>query len=260
MHGLWLLLLLAECAADQAHSAGANEVGAATAAWSEVLEKYVDGAGRVNFAALDADRHELDRYVAWIGATGPANRPALFPTRAHVLAYHLNAYNALAMAKVLAAGMPDDLTGWRKFRFFLLGRIRVGGDTWSLYSYENQVIRSLGEPRIHFALNCMVVGCPRLPQTPFVAEDIEQQLDRAAREFLNDPRNVRIDRMTHTVRLSAIMDFYTEDFLRAANSLTAYVNRYRNAYEQVPENYEINFMPYDWTVNRQGRAQERAKR
>ena len=43
----------------------------------------------------------------------------------------------------------------------------------SLYTFENEVIRPLGEPRVHFALNCLVRGCPRLPPTPFVAERLD---------------------------------------------------------------------------------------
>ena len=50
------------------------------------------------------------------------------------------------------------------------------------------------------------------------------------------------------LHLSQILEFYPEDFLAAAPSLQAYVNRYRTV--AVPADAAIEFIPYDWTVNR----------
>src|SRR5260370_42292236 len=44
------------------------------------------------------------------------------------------------------------------------------------------------------------------------------------------------------VWLSAIFDFYTEDFLAHAPSLVAYVNRYRAA--QIPSHFNVHFLAY----------------
>ena len=52
-----------------------------------------------------------------------------------------------------------------------------------------------------------------------------------------------------TLKLSAIFEFNREDFLEKAPSLAVYVNRYRQ--QQIVENYAVEFIPYDWTVNRQ---------
>ena len=49
------------------------------------------------------------------------------------------------------------------------------------------------------------------------------------------------------MELSAILDWYREDFLAVAPSLVAWLNRYRD--EPVPEDYEVGFLPYDWTLN-----------
>jgi hypothetical protein len=95
----------------------------------------------------------------------------------------------------------------------------------------------------------MSVSCPRLPREPFLPERLEEQLAREARSFFNDSRNVQIDSAKHVLRLSEILQFYTADFLAVAPSLASYVNRYREAL--VPENYEVEFIPYDWTINRQ---------
>ncbi len=219
------------------------------ASWARVLEHFVDDQGRVNFAALTEQREDLDRYVAWVYDNGPATQPQQYPTPQHVLAYHLNAYNALAMFNVIEAGIPETNAGFNKVGFFFLRKLRVAGQEMSLYDYENELIRKLGDPRVHFALNCMSVSCPRLPREPFAAQTLEAQLDREARYFFSEPRNFSVDEAAHTVFLSEIMDFYPDDFLAKAPSLLAYANRYRAA--PAPDSYQVRFRPYDWAINRQ---------
>ena len=218
-------------------------------AWARVLEKFVDTEGRVNFVALANDHADLDRMVAYIYDYAPNNQPQLFKNAAEVLAFHINAYNALAMHKVIATGIPETNAGFRKVGFFYLGKVQVGGDPISLYDYENKVIRALGDARIHAALNCMSVSCPRLPREVFTGEKLEAQLDREAKLFFNEVRNVAVDEATKTIKVSEILKFYTEDFLAKAPSLSAYINRYRDV--KVPGGYRVIFFDYDWTINRQ---------
>ena len=218
-------------------------------AWARVLERFVDARGRVNFERLGDDRADLDRYVAWVYASGPNSRPELFPTRDRKLAYHINAYNALAMWNILQAGSPERLGGFGRFSFFWRDRVSIGGKRMSLYSYENDVIRAFDEPRIHFALNCMTLGCPRLPREPFYPERLHAQLAREAREFFAEDRNLRIDHEQRTVYVSQILDWFSEDFLIHTPSLIAYINRYTR--QRVPVDYSLDFIAYDWTVARQ---------
>jgi len=245
------------------HLAGASEPGRAPAAdamsvrqwedlWSGVLSRHVDAAGHIDFSALAKDSADLDRVVGFVAKVDPTTRPERFPDRSSRLAYYINAYNALAMHGVLQEGVPQSLGGWTKFRFFYLKEFAVGGKSMSLYSLENRVIRPLGEERVHFALNCMVVSCPRLPRTAFDATDLERRLDAAARAFIEEERNVKADPATREVWLSAIFDFYTDDFLARAPSPIDYVNRYRA--EPIPADFRIRFFDYDWTVNDRGRV------
>lgn len=230
-------------------------VGAASAgpppyeAWAETLERFVDSEGRVDFRSLATQRATLDRFVAWVYDHGPATRPQEFPTPAHVLAFHLNAYNALAMHQVIEFGVPESLAGLAKVRFFALAKVAVAGVPISLYDYENKVIRTLGDERVHVALNCMSVGCPRLPRTPFLADTLDQALQRESHLFFNDPRHVAVDHARRVTRLSEILAFFPEDFLAKAPTLIDYVNRYRS--DKIDPAYRVEFIPYDWTINRQ---------
>jgi len=240
--------LLAGCAqlVPAPERAPETDRAAAESAWARVLERRVDERGRVDFAGLERDRADLDRFVSWVYAVGPNNRPELFGTRAEVLAYHINVYNALAMYNVLAAGVPRSISEYGIVRFFWLRQVKIGGEPMSLYRYETDVIRPLGEERVHFALNCMAVHCPRLPRAPFRAATLEADFEREARQFLNEARNVQVEPPRRVVRLSEIFGFFPEDFLAKAPSLIAYVNRYRA--QPLPSDYAVEFIPYDWSV------------
>ncbi len=216
------------------------------------LTRFVDEQGRPDFDGVAANRNELDEFVAYVARVSPATSPELFPRRADVLAYHLNAYNALAMKGVIDEGVTDGFSNFFKRQtFFRVRKVMVGGRSMSLSTYEDDVIRPLGEPRVHFGLNCMVRSCPRLPQSAFNADELEAQLQGAAREFVNDPRNVRVDAAARELWLSSIFDFYTDDFAPDGKreSLIAYMNRYRD--EPLDPEFAIKFIPYDWTLNRQ---------
>lgn len=217
-------------------------------AWGDILAEHVDEQGRVNFAAVAAKPEKLHRIIRFIEAESPQTHPERYPTREEKLAYHLNAYNALSLYAVLAAGIPFELNLARRAQFFKFNKSVVGGQKISLYDYENSVIRALGEPRIHFALNCMSVGCPRLPRIPFGLRTLDAQLDAEARRFFAEERNLRIDTATQTVYFSEILKFYTGDFLAVAPSLAAYASRYTR--QPVPDTLTVKFTPYDWTINR----------
>jgi hypothetical protein len=221
---------------------------AAHEAWARVLAARVDATGRIDFAGIAQEPRDLDLFVSWLAGTSPRSAPGAFSGQDAVLAYYLNAYNALAMYNVIRSGIPPEL-GSIKVRFFYRDRLLLGGEKISLYRLENAVIRPMGEPRVHFALNCMVRGCPRLPQVPFDADRLDAQLDRAARLFFSEPRNVELDTARRVVRFNEILRFYTKDFLEKAPSLVAYANRYRS--EPIPADWKVEFIPYDWTLNRQ---------
>jgi len=238
-----LLFLAASCAINvRIPRPTAESLAAPEGAWASVLARFVDDRGRIDFAGVARDPANLEAYVAWLARAGiPSSRDAK-------LAHLVNAYNALAMYDAVRSGIPPEL-GSGKFKFFYRDRFELGGRRISLYALENRVIRPMGDPRVHFALNCMVRSCPRLPKEPFRAETLDADLDRLAREFLDDPRNVALDPAAKVVRFSAILRFYPEDFLKAAPSLIAYANRYRD--EKIPEDFRVEFIPYDWTVNKQ---------
>lgn len=220
-----------------------------TLAWQRVLQENVNDVGQINFAHLRDHPESLFQFLNTIGDYSPRSNPALFPDRDSQIAYSLNSYNALAMYNVIQSGIPVKLSGHEILKFFELRRFKIGTEYLTLYRYENEVIRPMGEERVHFALNCMARGCPRLPRVPFTSIDLNQQLEDQTRFFLNEERNVQVDDVHRKVAVSSILKFYTKDFLKKAPSLIAYINRYRKS--PIPPDYEVGFILYDWTINRQ---------
>lgn len=246
---LFVGLLSAGCvkkigAPDVAANAATNDP---QAAWARVLSTHVTDTGKIDFAALEKDATDLEAYVAWLAKNGPKTTPDAFQTKEAKMAYYLNAYNALCMYNAI----ENKVKPKAKIRFFLRTKLPMDGGEISLYDLENKIVRPMNEPRAHFILNCMVKGCPRLPKEPMRADALEGQLETAAKLFFSEePRNVQVDDAKKVVRLSSILKFYTEDFVKPKTShasLIEYANAYRE--KKIPVDYEVKFIPYDWTLN-----------
>lgn len=233
-----------------------------------VLAEHVDAAGRVDYAALKADPQALRSFAAAIAAAGPTSRSELFPSLDHRVAYYMNAYNTLAILNVLPR-YPEltDLDSFSsKADFFKFTKSTVDGESTSLDHLEHGIIRPvLGElyakagegrkfGRIHFALNCVSASCPILPAEAFIPEKVDAQLEREARRFVLEERNVRVDASRKTVMLSKIFEWFEEDLWDDAGNpvpTLEWINRYRPADQQIDTSYAILYRDYDWTLTAQ---------
>ncbi|MDQ2980548.1 MAG: DUF547 domain-containing protein [Acidobacteriota bacterium] len=219
-------------------------------AWARVLSKHVNDKGQIDFAGIARDPSDLAAYLSWVARVSPDSTPESFSTSEAKLAYYVNAYNGLAMYDVIHSNFPAKIDKVKK-TFFYTNRFEMGGRYVSLYGLENSTIRPIGDPRVHFALNCMARSCPRLPRQPFSADTLNAAFDREARYFFAEERNVSLEPAKKTVRVSQILQFYEKDFLTKAPSLIAYANMYRN--EKIPADWKVEFIPYDWTLNKESK-------
>lgn len=220
--------------------------------WANVLERFVNEQGQIDFVALSKDTTDLSAFVTAIGKVSPLANPELFDSQEKILAYHANTYNALAMMGVIEREIPKNFSSLlKRASFFKFKKVLIGGKKTDLYTYENKVIRPIGEPRMHFILNCMVKDCPRLPQKPFMAQTLEQDLQTAALEFFNKDKHIKVDDGDSVLRLSGIMKFYTKDYVASGKKqdLLEYVNQFRE--NKVPSEYKVKFIKYDWSINQQ---------
>jgi Protein of unknown function, DUF547 len=241
--------------------------------FESVLERFVDSSGRVAYTELQNAPHELELYYRSIAAYSPDSHPELFPTDSDKLAYWVNAYNAAVMKTVITYYPLDSVLDVKppailffmpnKAGFFIFQKPIFGGHKSSLYHLENGVIRKrFSDPRIHFALNCASIGCPRLPREAFSAQHLDRQLDRETRLFLAEERNFKIDYENEAIVLSEIFDWYEKDFsgwLKRHHphenpTLLSYIARYLSPdkakeLEKVKAKFPVRFKPYDWGLN-----------
>ena len=136
-------------------------------------------------------------------------------------------------------------------------KVKLDGKKTNLRNLENKIIRAKYEdPRIHAALNCASISCPRLPREPYTPDKLESQLQSSIEEFVIDENNVRVDSAKKAVYLSEIFDWFSKDFIEFEKSqgikrpsLVDYVNRYRPVDQKIDKSFKIKFIKYDKGVN-----------
>ncbi len=245
--------------------------GFSHAVFESLLQEYVDDEGRVAYQLWHdnaGDMARLDSYLAALARYSPLNAQERFPAQSARLAYWLNAYNASVIKGVLLhwpLHSVNDVKARLQLKqgqgfFHELGFV-LGQKTYSLLQIENEQIRKpFQDARIHFVLNCASGSCPTLqPELP-KGPELETYLADAAGRFVSDPSNVRVDPEARKVYLSAIFDWYADDFLndlrrrgKPAPDLIAYVRDVAppalQAQLEGAQEYEVVFLDYDWSVN-----------
>ncbi|MEG4498332.1 DUF547 domain-containing protein [Microcoleus sp. F10-C6] len=224
--------------------------------WDELLQRYVDDFGRVNYRGWKAEGADVLR--VWLESLADVDLADCSDADGR-LALWLNAYNAIAISQVLEVypiasirpkvlGIPN----WLSFLdFFTRSNSIIGGKKYSLNQIEHAILRpEFAEPRIHFALVCASVGCPLLRRGAYFPESVRTQLEADASRFIHNPDKVRYDAEKKTLYLSKIFKWYEEDFVKAAGSVADYVGGYLGPEAAVGDGWAIVFLPYDWNLNR----------
>jgi hypothetical protein len=167
------------------------------------------------------------------------------------LALYINAYNAFAIKGILDGYSPA--TRFGRYRYFKRREHRLAGESITLDALEHRRLRPLGDPRIHFAIVCASISCPRLASRAYLPETINQQLDEATQRFVNDHTRNRFDVALKTAFLSPIFDWFQEDFETNAGSVPGFLAR--NVQDTAVRaalldgRLAIRYLPYDWELN-----------
>ncbi|MEE8450922.1 MAG: DUF547 domain-containing protein, partial [Thermoguttaceae bacterium] len=170
-----------------------------------------------------------------------------------------NAYNALTVYGILEVYPTSSirnhtakLIGYNVWDDLLLP---VTGKKYSLNAIEHKILRKLGEPRIHFAIVCASIGCPRLLNEAYTPEKLEAQLGKNTRDFLSRQRNLRVDLNRRQVRVSSILDWFGEDFgptpQKALARLAQSMPNDATARLIEQGDFSVEYLDYDWSLNEQ---------
>ena len=109
---------------------------------------------------------------------------------------------------------------------------------------EHEVLRKMNEPRIHFAINCASVSCPKLLNEAFSSLKLEQQLYRLTCDFLSDKSKNQLN--GKKTMLSKIFQWYVKDF----GSFDDRINFFKKyGDETISKKTSFRYLPYDWNLN-----------
>jgi len=212
-----------------------------------VLQAHLRTSGRFDYAGLHNDTARMADLHAYLESVGAA-RPDAW-SRDEQLAFYLNAYNALVLLAMerrwpIESVMHED-------GFFDTDTYAVAGEDRSLNDLETHVIRSqrFHEPRIHFAVNCASMGCPRLWPAPFKAANLESELERRTRLFVR--ATTVIDRTNGTATVSKLFSWFARDFGRAGGVNEFIASRLDAEDAAIMRNAPLipEFADYDWSLN-----------
>ena len=214
--------------------------------WSEnynrLLGKYVTASG-VKYAEWKSNAADLQALQGVVDAIAKENVSGM--EKKQQLPFYLNSYNAWILHEALAK-YPTKSVKDSFFTFFTAKRIKVAGDQTSFKSLEDNVIRKLGEPRVHFALNCASKSCPPLNREAFSADKLDGQFEKLAKGYVNSEKGVMYSAGTKTAQLSKIFDWYKDDF-KSEGGPVAFINKRRTT--PLPNDAKISFQDYDWSLN-----------
>ncbi|GJQ60578.1 MAG: DUF547 domain-containing protein [Candidatus Scalindua sp. AMX11] len=217
-----------------------------------VLSRYVSEDGLVDYKGLKKD-DQFEKYIEYLSHTDPDD----LPSDKHRLAFWINAYNAFVLQGVLEEYPIKSVLdiGLMPHSFFKQMKFETNTGGINLRVLENEKLReAFREPRIHFAINCASMSCPKLLKDVYVAEKLDQQLEAQTKAFINNKTMNFLDREKGVLYLSQIFKWYEGDFIQNGEKIESYVLRYLNREdgEFIKSNeVAIKYIDYDWGLNTQ---------
>ncbi|MFD0863565.1 DUF547 domain-containing protein [Sungkyunkwania multivorans] len=206
--------------------------------FDDLLKRHVSETGNVDYKAFKENRSALNAYLKQL----EDNPPSDAWSREATLAFWINAYNAYTIKLIIdnypTKSIKDIKAPW-DYRF-----AKIGTKWYTLNDIEHKILRKMDEPRIHFAINCASVSCPKLLNEAFTAVRLEDQLTEVARGFLAD--DLRNEISENSVEISKIFRWFGKDF-KQEGSLIDFLNTYSDI--QISPKAKISYKDYDWSLN-----------
>jgi Protein of unknown function, DUF547 len=206
--------------------------------WNKILQSCVNNDGKVDYKGFKADAKNLEIYLNTLSE----NIPKDSWTKAEKLAYWINAYNAFTIKLIIdnypVKSIKDIKNPWD------VSFIKLGDKIFTLNYIEHKILRKMNEPRIHFAIVCASVSCPKLQNIAFESSTIEAQLTNATKEFLADSSRNNLSQ--NNIKVSKIFKWFSSDFMQDG-SLIDFLNQYSEI--TISKKASKSYNNYDWNLN-----------
>jgi len=224
--------------------------------WGQMLTRHTRAVDsevgtRVDYPALSRD----PIWPQLLSGLAEEN-PISLETREEKLAFWVNAYNILAIDLVIQnypVKSIRDIGSW--FRpVWKKPAGRINGRSYSLHEIEHEILRPMGEPRIHGAIVCASISCPSLLREPYRARSVEAQFDESLRAWMRRPeKGMALDREGRVLKVSKVFDWFSEDFETTGGVLpfvTLYAPPEEAAWlQENADRVSIRYFDYNWNLN-----------
>lgn len=212
-------------------------------AYNDLLKSYVSNQGFVNYAGFVKSKAKLEAYITFLTKVNTAKL-----SKNEQLAYWINAYNALTIDQILRNYPVKsilDIAGGKVWDQAL--PYTFNGKTLTLNDIEKKVLLGgdLFDARIHFAVNCAAISCPRLSNTAFTAANVQAMLTKNTKAALANEAQNKIS--TNHASISMLFNWYKSDFEKADGSVLNFINKYNDT--KINSNTKIDYLEYNWNLN-----------
>ena len=222
-------------------------------AWNELLGTYVvegaDGVNRFDYGGLKANTADAAKLDAYLESFSSFDVETLDENEQ--FAAYSNIYNALTVQYIVGRYPTKSIRSgyivgpWK--RVFT----QINGEKLSLDAIEHEILRvEWDDPRVHYAVNCAAYSCPNLQTQAWFGETLDEDLNRAARAYVNDPRGVTI-RPNGTLQVSTIYKWFREDFGGSNEGVIDHLLEFAEPElaTQIEAKRRITKHEYDWDLN-----------
>ncbi len=211
-----------------------------TSTWNDLLRSHVRIDGGVDYQGFSKDIGKLSDFIASYEKIAP---PSM--SEQEKLASYINLYNATMIYHLLTYAKEQDISVTSpEFLQIKINQIKVpGGNIWNgsykvnvaglsltLDDIEHGLIRGQVDgpfsafkvkeldPRIHAAVNCAALSCPRVREKAYDAANLDTMLTENIKEYLTSPQ--QFQKLSDSkLKANSIVYWYYEDFDQKGKTL-----------------------------------------
>jgi len=224
--------------------------------WQTFLENTVvtdsENINLIDYKKMSTkDVKRLNHYISFMSKVKISQY-----NRNEQLAFWINLYNALTVKLIIdhypVSSIQDinispglfSIGPWRA------NLIRVENTALSLDDIHNRIIRPIwNDPRTHYAINNATIGAANLAKHAYLGNAINEQLNTAARNYINSLRGVQAVEK-HLV-VSKVYDWFEEDFGGTKQDVIIHLKLYANPVlvKKLATMKTISSYIYNWHLN-----------
>ena len=231
--------------------------GAKITGFEAVLEIGIE-SGQVDYRYIKTQKDHLNRELAKMSS---ANIQGM--DKKAEMAFWINAYNLCTLKLIIDHYPLKSIKDISRSKRWIWKGFSFGEEKLSLDQIEHEKLRPMGDPRIHFAINCASKSCPPLYSKLFTPENLEEKLDLLTRRFLADQTHgakwktekafLGWGEDTKVLYISKIFSWFKKDFVEHSGSVVKFIKPYLSEAQKKwlkdQDDGDLHFLSYDWSLN-----------